>query len=294
MGEATVVDDTAAHPGVVMPGTGGTRECALEGLQPQHVADRARPHRGPQRPVTGVVMLVGVHGQDEPPLGRGGDEIISFLGGQAERLLDHDVLPGLQRPHGPLGVGMRRRGDDDEAHVMITHQLGWIGDPAGTAIAATSRRAGSPVADRGHLQAFGRLDGQVMDGGGVGRTEQPHPYRRRVKDPQGMAQPPADQSVVGRISQRAVARADREHAEACRRAPGAHRMVRELVANHQQLLHVIGDLVGNDPLVDRAEGADPCGELTAVRPRDQPELVDRRHSPGQQPQRLDQRAVRRQ
>jgi hypothetical protein len=90
-------------------------------------------------------------GEDAPRAPRGGDQPVAALQRRCQRLLQQDVLAGLQRRQADLGVQGVGHDDVDDVHVPARQQL---------AVVPVHRHAGEVVRRRG-----GRLRGAAGDGG---------------------------------------------------------------------------------------------------------------------------------
>jgi hypothetical protein len=104
---------------------------ADEGLQVEDLAEPAAAHGRLDGQVVGVPPAVLVDGQGQPGVRRGRDLPVRLLDRDAERLLDHHRLAGLQRPQHPVGVRVRRGRDDDQVDLVVGEQRVTGGVPVG-------------------------------------------------------------------------------------------------------------------------------------------------------------------
>ena len=115
---AEVVPQATAGDRGLAPALADLRAEAVEaGFERQDLAERAIGDEAAQREEVGVPAAVVEHREDAA--GARGETGEPLRLGQCERegLVDDDVPAGRERPAGEVGVGVVRRGDDDEVEV---------------------------------------------------------------------------------------------------------------------------------------------------------------------------------
>ena len=238
-------------------------EAAHEGLDVEHVAQQPVGDGPPDGPEVLVPPPALVDGEDQAAGAGLGQEGIGVGDGEAQRLLQGDVLAGPQQLHGDGGVGDRRQGDDGHVHFVVVGQLGdgGVGPDAGEVLLRRLAPVGVEVAGGHQLQTGSRRrrgavdethaavgpvadDAQAQRGSGLGQVR-----------PQGAAK----HGAQGRSGQGGVGLAEaRDH-----HPPAGHHHgpVLEAVAHGQHRAEpVAGGLQWREGVDDRELGVDALGQ----------------------------------
>ena len=276
---APVVDRAAADGLVGMPVVAGVAVAADEALVVEDLTELAAAHDLLEGEIVAVPPAVLIDGEHEPALLGRGDLLVGFGDGDAERLLHHHVLAGLESPQGPFGVRVGRGGDDDQVDVGVGQQVLAVGvaHQTGGELPGGRDPQRIGIADRRQREPIGQLDRRVVLVADSAVAQDADAHRGAVDLAGDPPQQAMHEALPSRVGHRRFGRADGQHPDAGARPPGRDRVVGEGDVGGQQHLDVVGDLLLQRPAVGHDQVAAQAGtDVAGVEARAHPDLVQRR------------------